>query len=205
MRTRWLETPRRSEPGRDRTLIEPKHPDRHTFAQARAATWAQTHSRSKASRSRPISLLESFAADSRAITTTSRISDSRRGDCRNHSRIPLFTRFRDTAFPTRRLTVTPRRLCPSDRLSAGVATNRTKFWDAKRFPARPTRWKSRDRRIRSAREKRPALPATGYFEGVVAANRFRPLARRRFKTARPPRELMRARNPWPLRRRIRLG
>lgn len=34
-----------------------------------------------------------------------------------------------------------------------------------------------------------------YFVGVIAAKRFRPFARRRFRIARPLRELIRARNP----------
>jgi hypothetical protein len=44
-----------------------------------------------------------------------------------------------------------------------------------------------------------------YFEGVVTESRFRPLARRRLRTARPPAVFMRERNPWTRRRRTRLG
>ena len=44
-----------------------------------------------------------------------------------------------------------------------------------------------------------------YFEGVETASRLRPFARRRFKIARPPRELILRRKPWFRLRRIRLG
>jgi len=45
-------------------------------------------------------------------------------------------------------------------------------------------------------------------EGLPAAytvKRFRPLARRRFKTCRPPRALMRLKKPWVRARRTLLG
>jgi hypothetical protein len=44
-----------------------------------------------------------------------------------------------------------------------------------------------------------------YFEGFDTARRLRPFARRRFKTARPPRVFIRARKPCSRNRRIRLG
>jgi hypothetical protein len=43
----------------------------------------------------------------------------------------------------------------------------------------------------------------GCLRGIVGVRRLRPLARRRFRTARPPGEAIRARNPWVrLRRRL---
>ena len=46
----------------------------------------------------------------------------------------------------------------------------------------------------SPREATDLLGHT-YFEGVVAASRVRPFARRRLRMARPPRVFIRARNP----------
>jgi hypothetical protein len=43
---------------------------------------------------------------------------------------------------------------------------------------------------------RRARTAAAYFFAIVTARRFRPLARRRFKTARPARVFIRLRNPW---------
>ena len=45
----------------------------------------------------------------------------------------------------------------------------------------------------------------GYFFGALTASRFRPLARRRFSTARPCRVLIRLRNPCSRLRRTLLG
>jgi hypothetical protein len=62
--------------------------------------------------------------------------------------------------PTRRLTVTPRRW-PVSRVFASEATHKTtKYRDARRFPIRPIRRKSREFRSRSARRKRPVRMLT---------------------------------------------
>jgi hypothetical protein len=171
----------------------------------RANLEARAHVRIRSVRSIEICPVVSRAADARAITMRSTGCSSSLRDRRNHSRTPLFTRFLVTAFPTRRLTVTPNLRHSPDTSSRGEAIKTTKFRDARRFPPRPTRWKSRESRIRSVRRKRPVFPDIGYFEALATARRFRPFARRRFKTARPPCELIRARNPWFLCRRIRLG
>jgi hypothetical protein len=56
------------------------------------------------------------------------------------------------------------------------------------------------------RPPRPVQSARhAYFEEMLTAIRFRPLARRAFKTARPPLVFIRSRNPWVRRRLIRLG
>lgn len=96
------------------------------------------------------------AARGRAITTRSKGPRPLRA-LRNHSRTWRLTRFLVTAFPTRRLTVRPRRGC-DPRL--GVASN-TNCRPATRRPVRPTLRKSRDSRRRSAREKRPVEHCTG--------------------------------------------
>jgi hypothetical protein len=44
-----------------------------------------------------------------------------------------------------------------------------------------------------------------YFEAMVTANRFRPLARRLLMTSRPFLEDIRTRNPWVLFRDVLLG
>ncbi len=44
-----------------------------------------------------------------------------------------------------------------------------------------------------------------YFLPMVTARRLRPLARRRFSTARPEAEALRTRNPWVRRREVRDG
>jgi len=59
-----------------------------------------------------------------------------------------------------------------------------------RYPPKVPR---RQKPVRSP--KATGLRRHSYFDGVVTARRLRPFARLRFNTARPPRELMRARNP----------
>jgi hypothetical protein len=67
-------------------------------------------------------------------------------------------------------------------------------------------------RLELARAPDPRLPRerTGRrdhprFDGVDGVSRFRPLARRRLSTRRPPWVFIRERKPWTRRRRIRLG
>jgi hypothetical protein len=45
------------------------------------------------------------------------------------------------------------------------------------------------------RSERLPQPPLGYFDATVAASRFRPLARRRFSTARPAFVFIRSRKP----------
>jgi hypothetical protein len=55
------------------------------------------------------------------------------------------------------------------------------------------------------REALPAAPQRGCFGGIETVRRFRPFARRRLITARPPGVAMRSRNPCVLFRRLLLG
>ena len=64
---------------------------------------------------------------------------------------------------------------------------------------------SRDRRIRASRGNGPVGRDHPRFDGVDGVSRFRPLARRRLSTSRPPWVFIRERKPWTRRRRIRLG
>jgi hypothetical protein len=119
-----------SEPRGNDQLIDPnQHPDQ--------APTPQTGPRPDLRRSRPqlhlassnplssfaIPIADSPAAAFRAITTTSNGSANPVRCCRNHSRMPRFTRFLTTAPPTRRLTVTPRRL-PASPAVASEGTHR---------------------------------------------------------------------------------
>lgn len=67
----------------------------------------------------------------------------------------------------------------------------------------PTKILGRPQAIAAPQALAPNTSA--HLEGVVAASRARPLARRREITDRPACVFMRARNPWVRRRRIRLG
>jgi hypothetical protein len=111
------------------------------------------------------STAEREAAGFRAITTrsTESVNDSR--FWRNHSLTARLIWFLTTAFPTRRLTVTPRRLHSVTRDASGAAMSTTKSRVAWRFPDRPIRRNSLELRIRSVRPKRPVRPITAISTG----------------------------------------
>jgi len=102
----------------------------------------------------------SSTAGFRAMTTMSRARSSLSSfvrfslDTRNQPLIARFKRFLTTAFPTRRLAVTPRRVGDCEPGPPG-ATNKTNAFEAYRSPRAATRLKSRDSRSRSDRLRRP--------------------------------------------------
>ena len=116
--------------------------------------------RASPSSSAPISALPSCAAGPRAITTRSRDNGRAARRRRNHSRTPRFTRFRTTAFPTRRLALSPSRCAPGSAPGPLAATTTTNARPEIRRPSRETRRKSRGSRTRSDRRKRPVVGVT---------------------------------------------
>ncbi len=142
----------------------------------------------------PISRLFIFIAPRRAITTISVLGRSSPRISRNQVRICRFIRLRPTAPATLRLTVIPSRTLVGPGARDELA-NRTKCRSAARLPQLEVHRNSRERRIRSARRKRPEVEAMTYFDGVLTASRLRPFARRRRRIARPPLVFIRARNP----------
>lgn len=83
----------------------------------------------------------------------------------------LFTRLRTTALPTRLLTVIPNRCRPSTESGASARTSgavmTTKLRETRRCPDSTTRLKSRERKMRSARPKRPVFADTDLLRGDV--------------------------------------
>ena len=199
-RTAGLESTRRSQHRSQGDLIEPDHT--HHDGANRFHPCPRAACRSLSSSLRRIGA-DRFPAPRRAITTTSDPPEIRLPFHRNHSLTRRLIRFRATAPPTFRLTVSPNRL-GSSALSRSL-TSTTKELDAALRPVCDTRRKSRADRIRSSRPKRPLAPFTRYFEGLATTRRFRPFARRRFRISRPARVLIRARKPCRRLRRIRLG
>jgi hypothetical protein len=178
-----------------------------------AGSWGRSRSRSGLS-FRSSSSNESEAPDRRAITTRSCSHANSRLFSRNQARIRRFKRLRTTAPPTFLLAVIPSRL-PTARESSNIldlrcflssgAEKMTRSRFARRRPLRSTRRKSLESRRRSDRRKRPVSIPTFYLDATVAASRFRPFARRRFKMARPAFVFILSRKPCLRRRLIRLG
>src|SRR5262249_29767834 len=81
----------------------------------------------------------------------------------------------------------------SGRSSAHKAQNTLSLHGARVYISDQTPTHSADDALAGRRKAGPIYPLT--------VNRLRPFARRRFKTKRPPRVLMRSRNPWVRRRR----
>jgi hypothetical protein len=157
-----LEAAGRAQQWRDCELVGAEEPYQQPFAGS-----PDTGSRSVSSRitSRPSSRL----ADGRAITTRSRPGLSCSQRRRNHSRMRLFTRFRTTAPPTRRLTVTPSLLPASAASDPRGTDNTTKFLDERRRPCWLMRRKSRELRRRSSRRRRSCTGATTWKKSVRLA------------------------------------
>ena len=125
------------------------------------------HDASTARFSRPESCRSSSSNASRvagwrAITTTSHDRPQSARARRNHSRIRRFTRFRATAFPTRRLAVMPSR---EGRSAPRMDVTMTKALDTARRPCCATCSYSLDRSRRSVRRKRPVATATATSRG----------------------------------------
>ncbi len=148
------------------------------------------------------------------MTTRSRFVPNSERRIRNQARTRRLKRFRTTAPPTFRLTVTPSRdpEHAEDRnhldlfifITDEVVITTSSRW-AWRRPRRKTRRKSRELRSLSDRRKRPVLSRMIYLDATVAASRFRPFARRRFRIARPAFVFIRSLKPCLRRRLIRLG
>lgn len=156
---RGMEPARRPHQRRERELIQPQCADRESFRDGALHTHPLPRTPG-CNRSRSVALCSCcqvdaasrFAAPWRAITTISRwvgmISRCRR----NHSRMRRLTRFRTTAFPTRRLAVIPSLARGASSRAAAAST--TKAAAGARVPSRDTRWKSRLSRSRSQRRRR---------------------------------------------------
>lgn len=171
-----LEAAARPEEWRECPLIDTDRHGEREAPQARSAHACHAPACSAAWRScTPSSHESSLAASERPITTRSRSLRRPARSRRNHSRIRRFRRLRTTAFPTRRLTVTPRRgehpAVPGWSAAAGAATT-TKPRTAPRRPCRRTCWNSRERSKRSTRRKTPvrALMATSRVSSLLAAS-----------------------------------
>jgi hypothetical protein len=194
----WLVATHRPQQGRQNQLIHPNQNEGSPLAEVHDVTSPTCRSSCCMS-----AFHSSSTAPPRAMTTRRPPERGVRPPPLNHSRTRRLTRFRTTALPTFRLTVRPRRARTPSSSANHSSTNSLLL---ERVPRRATSRYSRDVSTLSARRKRRVAASTlSYLEGVVAARRFRPFARRRLSIARPARVDIRSRKPWVRRRRIRLG
>jgi len=143
-----LEPARPAEPRRERPLVDPYHQHQQPTHRWAPALLARVPSACATS------CVPNVAAACRAITTRSIPSRSSEVlASRNHSRTRRFTRFLTTAFPTRRLTVSPSLPAPP---SGRSTTTTTKPGPAPRRPRRAARRNSQDRRRRCPRRRHRA-------------------------------------------------
>ena len=162
----------RREQRRDRELIKADQPNRQSFHRPPSAACGPlivmvSRARRKSSSTAPRSADQSATAlGARARNTRSQLGVRSIRRRRTASRIRRRTRFRTTALPTRRLTTTPSRGCPSS-LDAVFSTRSELAQD--RLLAR-TCWKSADPRSRYARCM-PVRPAPWPKRQSVACGR----------------------------------
>jgi len=141
-RATWLEAARWAQPRRYSHLISSNEEDcavpPHVFENVSCRHTSAPTARILSFRTWIVSHCEICAAVCRAMITISRFDLIRGLSCRNHSRIRRFTRFRVVAFPTRRLTVTPRRTRFFPASASRGATSTTKLLARVASPCRAT-------------------------------------------------------------------